>query len=66
LEQGKWMREMIYYHSIMSQLNFFFTDNELKERLQSILSSGDFTIFTGRFFQTETPDQINNINLHYL
>ena len=61
LGQGKWMQEMIYSYSIMSQLNFFFTDHELKERLQSFLSSGDYTIFSGRFFQTETPHQINNI-----
>ena len=45
----------------MSQLNFFFTDNEIKERLQYILSTGDYTIFVGRFFMTETPNQINNI-----
>jgi len=45
----------------MSQLNFLFTDHELKKRLQSILSSGDYTIFVGRFFKTETPNQIKNI-----
>ena len=46
----------------MSQLNFFFTDYELRERLQSILSSGDYKIFIGRFFKTDIPKQVNNIS----
>lgn len=50
----------------MSQLNFFMTKEEVKEKLDVLFSSGQFQVFEGRFFDTQTPtpiseqDQLNN------
>jgi hypothetical protein len=46
----------------MSQLNFFLTDNELRDILRFAQQTGDYKIFIGRFFKNLKPIQINNVD----
>ncbi len=46
----------------MSQLNFFLTDTELKDKLRFVHQTGDYKIFVGRFFKSNNPSQINDID----
>lgn len=43
----------------MSQLNFFMTKEEVKEKLDVLFALGQFQVFEGRFFDTETPTPIS-------
>ena len=46
----------------MSQLNFFITDNELRDKLKLALQTGDYKIFVGRYFRTNNPIHIYDID----
>lgn len=46
----------------MSQLNFFLTDNELRDKLIFAQQTGDYKIFIGRFFKNINPIEINNVD----
>lgn len=46
----------------MSQLNFFLTDTELRDKLRLAHQTGDYKIFVGRFFKTNNPIQVSDID----
>jgi len=46
----------------MSQLNFFLTDTELRDKLRFAHQTGDYKIFVGRFFKTNNPIQVSDID----
>ena len=44
----------------MGQLNFFMTNEEIVNEINQLLISESYTVFKGRFFDSETPESINN------
>jgi hypothetical protein len=40
----------------MGQLNFFMTNNEIVELISSLILSGDYIVFEGKFFRGEIPN----------
>jgi hypothetical protein len=46
----------------MSQLNFFMTKEEMRLRLEDLLSTGLVTLFFGNFFDTNRPAPILTLN----
>jgi len=46
----------------MSQLNFFFTLDEVQSILNHLLETDEIDIFNGGFFESEFPKPIKNIN----
>lgn len=45
----------------MSQLNFFLTDDEIKQRLNELILTDDFQIFNGPCFDTPKPVPVSDV-----
>lgn len=45
----------------MSQLNFFMTKDELLNEINQLLNSDDYILFDKTFFDSESPERINQI-----
>ena len=45
----------------MGQLNFFMTNEEIANEINQLLASSSYTLYNGRFFNSETPEPATNI-----
>lgn len=46
----------------MGQLNFFMTNEEIANEINQLLASHNYTLYNGRFFNSETPESFANID----